>query len=311
MKKLTLVGFNTDYGRLDVDRIRRDYNVDHISLPPLVISFLLRLNSLSSTLYLLVVRAVFDFYLRRISSESILITDDNVVSLAAHFSRRVSGHRKILIFRNIFNGNFDLSSLSNVEKYSFDKNDCVKYNLNLYNQYCSGFEYLLSNSTSNKKEFDFYFLGLNKNRKNILEKLQVVLTEFDTRIEVKEKATGFKKFSKFILRDKKYHHEPYITHLANILSCRVVIDILQKGQSGITMRTLEALISGKKIITNNYSIKYEPFYDSNKIMIIGNDFHHSKDEIRGFLEEVCDGYDNISLGDFDVRRVFNLIIEGS
>jgi hypothetical protein len=47
-----------------------------------------------------------------------------------------------------------------------------------------------------------------------------------------------------------------------------VLDVHHIHQTGLTMRTLEALALGKKLITTNSSIKSYPFYDSNQILII-------------------------------------------
>lgn len=51
----------------------------------------------------------------------------------------------------------------------------------------------------------------------------------------------------------------------------VVLDINHPGQYGLTMRTFEALGSGKKIITTNKEIKKYPFYNDNNIFIIDRD----------------------------------------
>ncbi len=50
-----------------------------------------------------------------------------------------------------------------------------------------------------------------------------------------------------------------------------VIDICQPGQRGITLRTLEAQLYGKKLITNNPSVCSEAFYHSANIYILGED----------------------------------------
>jgi hypothetical protein len=47
-----------------------------------------------------------------------------------------------------------------------------------------------------------------------------------------------------------------------------VLDVHHVHQTGLTMRTLEALALGKKLITTNASIKNYPFYDPNQILII-------------------------------------------
>ena len=47
-----------------------------------------------------------------------------------------------------------------------------------------------------------------------------------------------------------------------------VLDINKPFQNGLTMRTFEALASGKKLLTTNSDIKNYPFYDSENIQIL-------------------------------------------
>lgn len=49
---------------------------------------------------------------------------------------------------------------------------------------------------------------------------------------------------------------------------RSVLDINKPFQDGLTMRTFEALASGKKLITTNSDIRNYPFYDPENIMIL-------------------------------------------
>lgn len=49
---------------------------------------------------------------------------------------------------------------------------------------------------------------------------------------------------------------------------RCIVDIPPPKQSGITIRALEAVASGKKLVTTNAYIKQQPFYNSRNIVII-------------------------------------------
>lgn len=51
----------------------------------------------------------------------------------------------------------------------------------------------------------------------------------------------------------------------------VILDISHPGQSGLTMRTFEAIGSGKKLITTNENIVNYPFYNPNNIYVIRRD----------------------------------------
>ncbi|MDO5617010.1 MAG: hypothetical protein Q4G16_12510, partial [Cruoricaptor ignavus] len=50
-----------------------------------------------------------------------------------------------------------------------------------------------------------------------------------------------------------------------------VLDINKPFQYGLTMRTFEALASGRKIVTTNSDIRYYPFFNPNNILIINRE----------------------------------------
>jgi len=310
MKNIVVVGFNTDYGFLDMEALRKEYCVTRVSVHPLLTSFLIRLNKLSNKLFELAAEFIFNIYLKNITEDAILISDDNVVSLRAHFSAATNLNRKVIIFRNTFNYQINLNRLSHVEKYSFDKDDCDKYGFKNYNQYCSGFDYIYRNKEKrNKNPVTFYFLGLDKGRRKILKLLENKLTNYTKKIDIKERPTGFKKLSNFIFKEEKYQYLNYSTHLDNILSCSVVIDIVQKGQSGLTMRAIEALAAGKKIITNNKNIINEPFYNTKNIMIIDDTVNINNVDVERFVNKDVINIDYSILEKYKVVNVFQSILE--
>ena len=56
--------------------------------------------------------------------------------------------------------------------------------------------------------------------------------------------------------------------LYHTVNTRCVLEVTQKGQKGYTSRFLEAVMYGKKIISNSYYLKESKFYDSNKVQIV-------------------------------------------
>ena len=62
--------------------------------------------------------------------------------------------------------------------------------------------------------------------------------------------------------------------------CSVIVDIVKEGQSGLTLRVLEALFFGKKLITNNKNICTCDFYRSDNVFIVGVD---NWDDFKMFL----------------------------
>jgi hypothetical protein len=49
---------------------------------------------------------------------------------------------------------------------------------------------------------------------------------------------------------------------------QVILDVNHSGQTGLTMRTFEALGAGKKLITTNQNIINYPFYNENNVLVI-------------------------------------------
>ncbi len=172
------------------------------------------------------------------------------------------------------------------ELWSFDPEDCRKYGLNFNTTY---YFKDLKLPVSFSKEYDVFFCGINKGRKNKLNEIQAILA--------KNSITSF-----FYLVDEelpvserlpRLQYKEYLSKLSN---ANAILDILQDGQQGMTLRVMEALFFNKKLITNQSSIAKEDFYNSNNIFIIGkDDWNNIKDFMNKPViktpEEVLDKYD--------------------
>lgn len=95
---------------------------------------------------------------------------------------------------------------------------------------------------------------------------------------------------------------------------RAVLDLPRRGQSGLTMRTFEALASGAALITANGSIRAEPFFDPSRILIVSAEpASLDPHEIRSFVAsqprspEALDGIEQYSLSAWtrDLVRVLS------
>jgi len=53
---------------------------------------------------------------------------------------------------------------------------------------------------------------------------------------------------------------------------KAVLDIQRSGQVGLTMRTFEVLASGAILVTTNPAVKREPFYDPERVIVVGPDW---------------------------------------
>ena len=112
------------------------------------------------------------------------------------------------------------------------------------------------------------FVGFDKGRSSLLEELGEHIAECgfesDFSVFMPEGETG--KHIK-VLEDMADYSEV----LNRTYSCRAIVEILQGKQSGITTRPLEAMVLGKKLITDNIEITSCDFYNKENIFIIGRD----------------------------------------
>lgn len=152
------------------------------------------------------------------------------------------------------------------ETWSFDEADCKHYMLNKNTTF-------YVNSFLNIRDeniiFDIFFVGEDKGRLSDL-----------LNIEIQFKEIGLKTY--FHIVNSKYGSKmkkdevfklpiSYNEVLKYIKSSRAILELVQKKQSGFTLRTMEALFFKKKLITNNVNIKESDFYNKANIFILGYD----------------------------------------
>jgi hypothetical protein len=159
-------------------------------------------------------------------------------------------------------------------KFSFDYEDCKKYNFEKINNF---FHIKVSNI---KPIFDFYFLGTKDTR---MEKLLEVTNELE-KLNLTVGATILDFSSKKITMDNINYINKIIKFSENYLEqCKgsVFIDLKQPNQNGLSFRPFEALGLKRKLITDNYNIKKYDFYNINNIFVIVNNNYN---KIPEFLE---------------------------
>lgn len=150
--------------------------------------------------------------------------------------------------------------------YTFDPQDSIKYNISLLNQV-----HYKDNLDNKSIIYDFLFIGMDKGRSYILNQLASLL---------KDKGYTYKfiivnneniKSNNLNLLEFITHPIPYREILNYISESKIIVDITQNNQTGITLRTLEAIFYNKKLLTNNQHIKAMDLYNSNNIMIMDKD----------------------------------------
>lgn len=148
------------------------------------------------------------------------------------------------------------------EIWSFDKNDCIKYGVK-YNPapYCK-MEIPPQNIL-----YDAVFVGLNKGREALLGMLSDSMEK-----------QGLIPFFKIV--ENKEQRLSYEEVLLLNAQSRSIVEVLQNGQTGVTLRTMESLFYHQKLITNNKNIKQYKIYNAYNIFVLGED---DMADLTGFL----------------------------
>lgn len=162
----------------------------------------------------------------------------------------------------------------NIEGWSWDIGDCETYSLK-YQRPSFDQSLILP---SEIQEYHACFIGQDKGRYHVVKDIQAVL-----------EGLGYKCYIKIMpnynfllkLREDYSPRIPYSDYLKVVSKSKCIIDLVQKGQTGTTMRVLEAIFSHKKLITNNDALIGYDFYNKNNIFIWGRD---SVEDLKMFIE---------------------------
>jgi len=139
----------------------------------------------------------------------------------------------------------------------------------------------VSLTTGARQPVDVFFVGREKNRLAELLRWKALLQERHLSVDF------------HIVRDRGIRHAsseldalvdapmPYAETLRRIANSRCILEILQGGQTGLSVRSLEALFLGKKLITNNLRLREEPIYDRDRVFLIGLDDENDLLEFLG------------------------------
>lgn len=180
--------------------------------------------------------------------------------------------------------------------YSYDKNDCEKYNFLYMGEHYYSKQEVETNKTINN---DAYFIGgLKPGRADgtveLFKYLQKngVNAKFDI-VKNSVKTLNFEALGFNILTERK----PYSYVLDEVQSTNCIIEFLQNGQSSQTLRYFEAVCFNKKLLTNNKNVKNLSFYDERYMKIfekledIDIDWVKRKEEINyNYNDEFAPNY---------------------
>lgn len=173
--------------------------------------------------------------------------------------------------------------------YSFDKLDCSKYGVDYKHLFTI---ISLFDLQENKRIYDLSFVGtLHSNRMELVEALSTKKGSFvylySPNLLVDLVRIGRIDF-RSIIKIKRYVRRNMLnlSEVFNIYNAsKCVVDIAHKNQSGLTMRSIEAISCGCKLITNNCSILQEDWYNPDVIFFINELSELGEDKLKVWLDK--------------------------
>lgn len=150
------------------------------------------------------------------------------------------------------------------ECWTFDPVDAKKFNMNYNNQF-----YFPQNTQQSVCNIDAIFLGADKGRVSILSEIAEELEKADKSMKIIVVGKSVKDSHSAI--EFCRGEMGYYQYIELMKKSKCIIDVEQKGQTGIALRVLEALMFRKKLITTNDTVKSLEFYTPENIFIWGKD----------------------------------------
>lgn len=191
--------------------------------------------------------------------------------LLSNISKKAQNAVKVLYLWNIVNNekliNEQLNECkkNNFSIYSYDKENCQKYNLK-FNSIMYIQDITLKN---NNILFDTIFLGFLKDRNEKLKNLYEIFKKANLKAKIViVSRPGEEENQLFDYRKKSVKYDEYLDLISKSNS---ILDITQENQNGFSLRVMESIFLNKKLITTNKDILNSNFYNKNNILVIDID----------------------------------------
>lgn len=170
-----------------------------------------------------------------------------------------------------------MSTESNFVYYSYDKNICARYGLNfntiMYDRNLQVPKYPIEQEVlfvgKGKTRFeDILAIKSSLNLGNITAKIIVIDDINETPVCGVEIARNY------------INYKDYISLIAK---SNVILDVTQENQTGFSMRVMEALFLGKKLITTNTEVCSSPIYRTGNVYI----YDTGNPDINSLRQFIC------------------------
>lgn len=221
---------------------------------------------------------VFDFALPKIFVNPALFEFDRLVisdsAMSVGFGNFLQKYFKqeqlALYYMNVIHTDNEKYMQYFKDIYTFDYEDAVKYHIGYRHTPYKKF----AEAENGKLHYDAIYLGKEKGRKDSIQCMYDFFIQ--NGMDVKFMVLGSDNPDIAIHAPIKYQN-----YLSMIGKTKCLAEVNADGQSGCSLRFLEALFYKKKLITNNPHIVNDPYYNYENVFIFGID---DADRFRDFID---------------------------
>ena len=111
-----------------------------------------------------------------------------------------------------------------------------------------------------------FFIGRDKGRGDEIRAIGRELEEagLDVELDIVPDISGK-------LRALREHLVPYRKVIDRVKEADILVDYVGRPDAGLSLRSMESIFFGKKLVTNNHEIEHADFYDPANIYLLGRD----------------------------------------
>lgn len=161
------------------------------------------------------------------------------------------------------------------ECWTFDPYDAKRFNMKLN----VSFHFPQTEFTC-ENVYDAIFIGVDKGRTEVVNSIAQILKSYDKKFRFIVVGSDDKE-EKFPEIEFYKHEMGYYDYLKLLKTSACIVEVIQRGQEGVTARAIESIMFKKKLITTNKFVKKMEFYNSQNIFVWGED---DVKELSGFLD---------------------------
>lgn len=231
----------------------------------------------------------------------IIFFECTVKNYAIEYIRKKNPNIRIIIyFRNKFSyskkRNLSVSFLKklNCEFWSYNENDCKEQNFKFNSQFWNTKFYEKINKNE-MPQYDVTFLGRIKNRENEILSIESICNKNSLNSYIYLVPKSEFEFD----RNTNNDYMNYIDYLKTIGKSKVIVDLVNKNNYGLTIRPLESIFLKKKLITNYKNIVNYDFYNKNNVFLLGSD---DVDKINDFINDEYEEIDTKIVEKYDFKN---------